>query len=181
MFKAKNAGIAIANHNYDEYFQRRDRQILLKYVRRSEVHLVLLILSFGFLTITNCSPKSKPQAEIKPMNISLKVSKGRSTKKPSYIIKINNKDVSYNGIANMAVMGEKSYELSNKEYKEIYEVFSASEFQSFEENYIGRIRDLPIFTLGYNGRIVKYQKREAPKELMVLSQVIIDIFPKNNN
>lgn len=115
------------------------------------------------------------------INISYKVSKGRSPVRPAFNLEIKDKEVLYNGIANMEVAGIKSFEMTEAQFDEINKAFSESKFQSFEESYIGRMRDLPIFTLVYNDHSVRYQKREASEKLLSLAQLVENLIPTNSN
>lgn len=153
--------------------------LIIFYMKSYFIYLLVTLTLLSFLTIS-CSRKSKPTVQLAPMNIAFKVSKGRSPKRPLYTMAISDKEVLYNGKANMDVLGERSYTLTEAQYATVYQAFLDSNFQNFEESYIGKMRDLPIFTLTYNGRSIRYQKREAPEGLLELAEHIIELFPKKD-
>lgn len=141
----------------------------------------LVCVSIGLLFMSSCSRKSKVVGPADEFTLYYKVSKGRSPARPAFSVSVTNRKVIYKGIANMDVMGEKTYDLSIVDFNKINTAFSESNFDAFEESYIGRMRDLPIYTLVYKEHSIRYQKREAPEKLLLLTKSIIGIMPGDNS
>ncbi len=143
-----------------------------------EILYSLAIISFVSLIMFSCSRKGKIDNNVDDFQVTLKTNRGRSKARPQYNISLDGRKVSYNGIANMDSMGEKSFEISKANYSKIRKAFLESNFTSFKNEYKGRMRDLPMPTLTYNGHIVRYQEREAPPELLNLANLMKELIPK---
>lgn len=105
-------------------------------------------------------------------------SKGKSKSKPQYDISLKGNKVTYNGTANMDVMGEQTFEISKAQFKTIQSAFEDSNFTKFEELYRGKKRDLPMMRLSYKGREIRFQEQEAPENLKGLAALLMDLVPK---
>lgn len=143
-----------------------------------ELLYFLAIISIASLFLFSCSRKGKVDKSVDDFQVTLKTNRGRSKVKPQYSISLNGRKATYNGIANMDTMGEKSFEISKANYSKIRKAFLASNFTSFEKEYKGRMRDLPMPTLTYNDHIVRYQEREAPAELLILANLMKELIPQ---
>lgn len=140
------------------------------------LYTLLAIMTIS-IVLTSCSSKSKVQSTEDAFDVTYKITKGRSKTKPAFSMVLDSHNVLYNGIANMSVMGEKSYKLDQEKFNNLNVAFKSSNFKKFESEYMGRMRDLPIATLSYNGHSVRYQKREAPAALIVLDKMMDELVP----
>lgn len=142
--------------------------------------ILLVLIGIGLLAITINACKTKGIIEPEDFKITYEIGAGKSKVKPAYSIFLDNNTIKYNGIKNTQVIGKHSYEISKQVLDEIKSSFNNSNFSSFQTEYIGRMRDLPISTISFKGHTVKFQKREAPAELIQLVALIKDLAPENN-
>lgn len=87
--------------------------------------------------------------------------------------------MSYVGRENVGVIGEQVFTLASEEFELMKQAFDESDFASFDVDYLGRFRDIPISTLEYQGHKVKFIDREAPEELMKLASLLRRLVPEN--
>lgn len=131
-------------------------------------------------SIIGCNNKvSAKQQEHSEFEASYTVTKGRSRTKPHFTIDIKDRVANYNGIANVDPAGEHAFKISDEKMSTLIKAFDESNFSGFKDEYIGRIRDLPIMTLTYNNKKIRYQEREAPDKLKQLASEIESLVFQN--
>ena len=143
-----------------------------------KILLALIGIVIFVITINAC--KTKEIIETEDFRITYEIGSGKSKVKPAYSISLNNNTIEYNGIKNMQVLGKHSYDISKQVLDDIITSFDNSNFSSFKTEYKGRMRDLPISTISYQGHTIKFQHREAPAELIQLVDLVKDLIPENN-
>ena len=104
--------------------------------------------------------------------------KGKSKSRPQYDISLKGNKLTYDGIANMDVLGEKTLEISKAKFKAIQSAFEGSNFADFDELYRGNKRDLPMMRLSYKGQEIRYQEQAAPENLKKLALMLEELVPK---
>ncbi len=142
--------------------------------------LIILSLITATIVCISCNKHSSKKSVEKidhTFEVEYKRGKGRSKSKPAYTIALKGNVVTFNGIANVDVMGEKTFEISTSKYKAIKEAFDSSNFSEFEELYQGRMRDLPMMKLTFKEHTVKYQEKAAPENLAKLGQKMEELLP----
>lgn len=84
----------------------------------------------------------------------------------------------YNGIANVAVLGEKMIALEKTDFQNLKKAFEKSKFQGLEKEYLSEVMDIPKVILKYNGQQVIYHERDAPDDLIVLAKLVEEFLPE---
>ncbi len=139
---------------------------------------IIITLLLVLIVSISCSKNLMKSGIDDTFEVAYSKSKGRSKSKPQYDISLKGNKVTYNGLANMDVMGEKTFEISKSQFKAIQSAFEGSNFTTFEELYRGNKRDLPMMRLTYRGHEVRYQEREAPENLKKLAAILEELVPK---
>lgn len=84
--------------------------------------------------------------------------------------------VVYNGVDHVAKKGRQKFKISDKELKQINDLFASIDFNLFKNNGKKKIRDLPKVKLKYNRHkmsfLVGYIPEEVKKIITVLESLI---------
>ena len=149
----------------------------MKKTQKNFYNIPVQLFLIGLLTLGlyNCTSKQQVIKEAKPASTLITYSKvrGRGMTKPLYTIEVlDSKEVKYTGIANVPEIGEQISSIKAKEYAAILDQFQSADFQSFEESYKTRMRDLPLSRIAFEGHTVTYQEAACPSELRVLTDLI---------
>ena len=111
-----------------------------------------------------------------PKNSDFKVSyiksKGKSPTHPHFTLKLEGNLLYYNGISNTPILGAQNFEIEKSKFKKITEAFQKSNFSNFDKLYQGNIRDLSMTSIIYKNHEVKFQSKQAPKELKELALLL---------
>jgi len=136
-----------------------------------KIYLTITIL------ISGCATKNTQEMIFE---VSYIKSKGRSQNKPYYSLDIIGNSFNYNGIANMSLLGKHTFKVSKNTLNTLKKAFKESDFNTFEESYIGNTRDLPLTYITYDNHETSYQHREAPEKLKKLANLIENLLAQNN-
>ena len=131
----------------------------------------MTLISFVII-LYNCSSVNTKTYDFQ---VTYAKTKGRLKTKPHYIIRLKGDSVSYNGIANMSIIGERNFKISKSELKQIRKAFEESDFSSFDQLYQGNVRDLPITNITYNDYEVRFQSKQAPEKLKELALLMEEL------
>jgi len=142
------------------------------------ITLIVVCLSILFICLSGCSPKPGQDGMRSSFSVTYSKGKGYSSSRPQYSIEITNRTVEYRGIANVSAIGTRTFKISDSELKKIKNAFNQSNFLSFDELYMGSIRDLPLTTIVYNNHKVRYQEREIPGKLKELADLLDQLVPE---
>lgn len=130
-------------------------------------HLFFILISLTL--IASCSSLNSKNSDFK---VTYTKSKGRISTSAHFTIKLDGTSVYYSGVANMPILGEHNFTIQKSEVKRIKDAFEKSAFSNFDKLYQGNIRDLPISSITYNNFEVRFQTKQAPKELKELALLI---------
>ncbi len=125
--------------------------------------VVIIVVLFLF----SCSKKTNPITQPPKDNIIyFNVYKGRCPNCPVYSVKIApNQDVVYVGKENVKPMDTVRFTISEKHYSAIITELNKTDFNTYEDTYFSKIRDIPVSEITYNGKTVQFQKKECPVSL----------------
>jgi len=142
---------------------------------RSGIYLFSIALGLLLLSFTSCSPQEKKLQKMVDSTTIVTYTKerGRGTKKPIYTLEIlESKTLKYTGILNVPVVGERIIPIETADYEKIVQALKTANFEEFESVYKGKMRDLPLTSITYQGHKVTYQDEVCPKKLGGLAEWI---------
>ena len=126
-----------------------------------------ILLFFG-----NCNQKNYSSSEKEPK---IALSQERCLGNcESFKLNIYKKKVKYEGISNIEKKGFLSTSVKKITVDSLISIMTTNDFELLENEYLTNLRDLQTIKISYNGKTVTFHKREAPENLLVILESLVN-------
>ena len=89
-----------------------------------------------------------------------------------------NRKIVYKGLRNVENIGEFNSTIDMGQYDSINEIMQSNNFETFETTYLSGAKDLQTVEIEHNHHKVKFHKRRAPQELIIILNKLDEIIDK---
>lgn len=136
----------------------------MKYIILSVIALAAVLILFA-CTTRKKTPNTTDISEKVPL-ISFTKGSCRGKCKVFSLTVFEDKTIQFEGVRNVEHIGKFQGKLSENQYKDLVSYFKTNDFETLEDDYQLAVKDLQKIEISYQGKMVKFHKRNAPDTLV---------------